>query len=60
MAPHSLKAQINLSQKTCNGNNNNNGHIYNGVNESTLIHQKDTSSTNGKIENKSSEPFRPN
>lgn len=60
MAPHSQKAQLNgnLSQKTCNGNSNN-GHIHNGVSESTLIHQKDTSSTNGKIETKSSEPFRP-
>ncbi|CAH1727843.1 unnamed protein product [Chironomus riparius] len=57
MAPHSLKAQINLPQKTCNGNNN--GHMHNDVSVSTLIHQKDTSNTNGKIETKSSEPFKP-
>lgn len=58
MAPHSLKAPLNgkLSQKY---NGNSNGHTHNGVIESTLIHQKDTSNTNGKIETKSSEPFRP-
>lgn len=59
MAPHSLKPQLNgnLTQKICNGSNN--GHIPNSVSESTLIHQIDTSSTNGKIETLSSEPFRP-
>jgi len=57
MAPHSIKPQLNgnLTQKTCNGSNN--GHIPNS--ESTLIHQIDTSSTNGKIETSSLEPFRP-